>query len=204
MSRAVRMDHKSSPSLEPSTRLAELRSELANLILKWGHERRDEPFQLSSAGFSRDYIDGKQATSEGERLKLVAEAIDEVTRIAGVTFDAIGGPTVGADAIAVAVAITFSKGWFFVRKLQKEHGKQKLIEGRVLQPDTPVVLVDDVATTGGSILKALDAVAETGANVVMVIPLVDRGDITRPLVEGRGIKYEPLLTYEDLGIDPVG
>lgn len=184
--------------------LADLRNTIADLVLSYGHERREVPFQLSSAGLSHDYIDGKTATSTGERLQNVAKAIDEITKAAGVTFDAVGGPTVGADAIAVAVAMELSKSWFFVRKEAKKHGKQKLIEGAVLAAGVSVVVVDDVATTGKSIIQALDALDKLGVEVVMVIPLVDRGELTRPLIEARGIPYEPIITYLDLGIDPVG
>jgi orotate phosphoribosyltransferase len=174
------------------------------LLLAHGHEKREQPFQLSSAGLSRHYVDGKTATSSGSRIKLVADAIDEITRNANVQFNAVGGPTVGADAISVAVAVVLDKEWFFVRKEAKEHGKQKLIEGAVLKPGTPVLVVDDVATTGKSLLKALDALAAIPVNVVMVIPLVDRGDFARPLVENLGIRYEPILTYRDLGIPAIG
>lgn len=188
----------------PSGLLADLRGRIAKLVLAHGHQRRDVPFQLSSAGLSHDYIDGKTATSTGERLQTVAQAISEITKAADVSFDAVGGPTVGADAIAVAVAMELSKSWFFVRKEAKKHGKQKLIEGAVLTAGDSVVVVDDVATTGKSILQALDALDDLGVKVVMVIPLVDRGDLTRPLIEARGIRYEPIITYRDLSIAPVG
>lgn len=181
-----------------------MRGLLTDLVRRYGHEKREKPFQLSSAGLSRHYVDGKTATSNGERIRLVAEAVSEITREAGISFEAVGGPTVGADAISVAVAMILDKDWFFVRKEAKEHGKQKLIEGAVLAPGTKVLVVDDVATTGKSILKALDALEAISVHVVMVVPLVDRGDLTRPLVEDRGIRYEPILTYENLGIPAIG
>jgi orotate phosphoribosyltransferase len=66
-----------------------------------------------------------------------------------------------------------------------------------------VLLVDDVITTGGSTKKAYDRVVAIGATVVCVTPFVDRGDSGRALFEGLGVTYRPLMTYRDLGIDPV-
>ncbi len=188
----------------PSDPLTDLRRLITRLVLDHGHQHREEPFQLSSAGLSYDYVDAKTATSSGERLRLVVQAVDEITKGAGASFEAVGGPTLGADAIAVAVAMDLSKDWFFVRKEPKAHGKQKLIEGAELAPGISALVVDDVATTGKSILKALDALKALDVNVVMVIPLVDRGDLTRPKIEELGILYEPVITYRDLDIAPVG
>lgn len=190
------------PFTEPD-RLSELRSQVRDLISRYGHERRDEPFKLSSAGWSYDYVDGKRAIARGARLRLVGEAITELARSQGVGFEAVGGMTMGADPIALAVAIEANVEWFSVRKEPKRHGKQKRIEGAELAPGTPVLLVDDVTTTGRSILESLTAVEETGAAVVLASPLVDRGELTREEFERRGIRYAPLLTYKDLGIDPV-
>jgi orotate phosphoribosyltransferase len=67
-----------------------------------------------------------------------------------------------------------------------------------------VLLVDDVVTTGGSILKAYEHVIDVGAEVVAAVTLVDRGDVARADFEQRGVPYFPLVTYEDLDIDPVG
>jgi len=186
-----------------SDRLSELRSEIAGLISRFGHERRDEPFKLSSAGWSHDYVDGKRAIAQGARLKLVGEAIAELARSAGVAFDAVGGMTMGADPIALAVAIATDTRWFSVRKEAKRHGRQRRIEGAELAEGARVLLVEDVTTTGRSILEALDALEEIGAVVVMATPLVDRGELTREAFLTKKIRYEPLLTYKDLGIDPV-
>ena len=66
-----------------------------------------------------------------------------------------------------------------------------------------MVVVEDAITTGGSLLKAVDAVEALGAEVVAVVTLIDRGDAARPAIESRGIAYFPMATYGDLGIDPV-
>jgi orotate phosphoribosyltransferase len=184
--------------------LADLRAEVARVILEYGYERRDEPFQLSSGGTSHDYIDAKRAIARGSRFALVAEAIDALANSLGVTFEAAGGMTMGADPIGVAVAMRTDAEWFSVRKTSKGHGRQRRIEGKEFGPGVSVLLVDDVITSGRSILDALDALNEVDADVVLATTLVDRGEAARPAFEQRGVLYEPLLTYKDLGIEPVG
>ncbi len=184
--------------------LADLRAEVAQVILQHGYERRDEPYELSSGGTSHDYIDAKRAIARGNRLSLVAEAIDALANSLGVTFDAAGGMTMGADPIGVAVAIRMETEWFSVRKAPKDHGRQRRIEGKEFAPGVSVLLVDDVITSGRSILEALDALEEVDAQVVLATTLVDRGTLARGAFQKRGVLYEPLLTYRDLGIDPVG
>jgi len=188
----------------PHRPLPELRAELAQVILNFGYERREEPFQLSSGGTSHDYIDAKKAIARGSRFGLVAEAIQALAGSRGVTFDAAGGMTMGADPIGVAVAMITDTEWFSVRKASKGHGRQRRIEGKEFAPGARVLLVDDVITSGRSILEALDALEEVQATVVLATTLVDRGDAARAAFEKRGVPYEPLLTYRDLNIDPVG
>lgn len=188
----------------PNRPLAELRSELARVILDFGYERREEPFQLSSGGTSHDYIDAKRAIAKGSRFGLVAELIDALATDLGVTFEAAGGMTMGADPIGVAVAMRRDCEWFSVRKASKGHGRQRRIEGKEFGPGVTVLLVDDVITSGRSILDALDALEEVDARVTLATTLVDRGDVATGAFKERGVLYEPLLTYRDLGIDPVG
>ncbi len=174
------------------------------LILKEGYERRDEAFKLSSGEWSHDYIDAKRAISLGSNLRLVAEAILEVCRNKDATFDAVGGLTMGADPLAHAIALLADAKWFSVRKEAKQHGKQRLIEGAEVTKEDRVLLVDDVITTGNSTLRAFDAIKVVGAEVVLAVAVVDRGKTARDQFAERGIPYAPLLTFEDLGIDPVG
>jgi orotate phosphoribosyltransferase len=184
--------------------LPDLRKELVQVILDFGYERREEPFQLSSGGTSHDYIDAKRAIAKGSRFGLVAETIAALAEAHGVEFDAAGGLTMGADPIGVAVAMLTDTEWFSVRKASKGHGRQRRIEGKEFGPGVRVLLVDDVITSGRSILDALDALKEVNAEVVLATTLVDRGDAARAAFSERGVLYEPLLTYKDLGIDPVG
>jgi len=91
-----------------------------------------------------------------------------------------------------------------VRKEPKGRGTNKLVEGGNVGPGSRVLLVDDIVTSGGSIRKACDVVQELGAEVVLACTVVDRGEVARRYFEQIGVPYEPLLTYTDLGIPPVG
>jgi len=183
--------------------LTKLKDEVVELIRTRGLERREVPFRLSSGQESYDYIDGKRAISNGPALRTAAEAVIELAQDEGVEFDAIGGLTMGADPLAHAVSIISGKAWFSVRKAAKQHGKQKLIEGFVIDAGTAVLVVDDVVTTGASIEQAIDALESVHADIVFATTLLDRGDTALKRLKRRGVRYRPLLTYEDLGIAPV-
>ena len=152
---------------------------------------------------SLDFIDGKMALAEWRDLQTACRAIAETVSDAGHSFDAVGGLTLGADALAVGIAAVTNRRWFFVRKEPKKRGTRQLIEGAQIGPGNTVLLVDDVVTTGGSILKALHAIAETGAKTVAAVTLVDRSGIACQEFQRRGIAYYPMTTYESFGIDPV-
>jgi orotate phosphoribosyltransferase len=96
------------------------------------------------------------------------------------------------------------KEWFVVRKERKGRGTNQLIEGASVGRGTRVLLVDDVVSTGGSIQQAFHALEEVGATVVAAVTLVDRGKVAGRFFEALDVPYFPLLTYEDLGIPPVG
>jgi orotate phosphoribosyltransferase len=187
--------------------MTELRRALITLVEDRGLERREEPFQLSSGELSHDYIDAKRAISRANTLALAAKVALELVDHAQAEFDAVGGLTMGADALAVGVAMadaSADRAWFSVRKRAKEHGTGRRIEGGEVTAGTRVVLVDDVITTGGSILEALDVVEAAGATVVFATTVVDRGTRAAGHFEERGIPYEAMMTYEDLGIEPIG
>jgi len=114
--------------------------------------------------------------------------------------NAIGGMTMGADPISLAVGMTSARFHpdemlqvFTVRKEPKEHGRGKQIEGNFSEGDT-VIVVDDVITTGGSTLKAIDAIERAGGKVAFALVLVDREEGGREAIEGRGIPVLPLFT----------
>ena len=192
------MSSTASPSGRPETWQAAF-----DLIRTRGYEHRAEPFKLASGQLSHDYIDGKNAIDTGGRLTIVSRAIADLAEMNGIEFDAVGGLTMGADSIAIGVAMVTGKGWFSVRKEQKQRGREQWIEGTRLTPGTRVMLVDDVISTGGSTEIAFDRVTAVGAVVTGVIPMVDRGDGAAKRFAQRDVPFVALVTYRDLGIEPV-
>lgn len=184
--------------------MSELREAVVGIVQEHGLERREEPFTLASGEQSHDYVDGKKALAEGTHLRLACRAMVELAHDVGAEFDAAGGLTLGADALATGVALLTDKKWFVVRKKAKEHGKGRRIEGANLGPGVRVLLVDDVVTTGGSILEALEAVQDTGATITLAVTLVDRGDVAGKLFADLGVPYHALIKYGDLQIPAVG
>ncbi len=141
-------------------------------------------FQLSSGGTSDYYIDCRATTLDARGAQLVGEVFLDEIREQGWEADAIGGLTMGADPIVVAVAVTSGTvHGFLVRKAEKQHGTGQRIEG-FREKGAQVVIVDDVCTTGSSTVQAIEAAREHGFEVVGVMCLVERQDAHgRPSVE---------------------
>jgi orotate phosphoribosyltransferase len=189
--------------MSSATRRPETWQAAFDLIRTRGYEHRAEPFKLASGQLSHDYIDGKYAIDNGERLTIVSRAIADLAAMHGIEFDAVGGLTMGADSIAIGVAMVTGKAWFSVRKEQKQRGREQWVEGTRLEPGTRVMLVDDVISTGGSTEIAFGRVTAVGAVVTGVIPMVDRGDGAAKRFAQRDVPFVALVTYRDLGIEPV-
>jgi orotate phosphoribosyltransferase len=179
-----------------------LRAQLIEIVREKGLTRFDEPVRLASGQLSREFVDGKAALANGADLELACRALLEA--VEGIEFDAVGGLTMGADQFAHVVAVLAHTNWFVVRKEPKGRGTNKLVEGAKVGPGTRVLLVDDAVTTGGSIRKAHDEITQLGATVVGAVTLVDRGEVAGPFFRERGVPYVALVTYRDLGIEPVG
>ena len=175
-------------------RLMELIRERA---LKFGN------FTLVSGKKSTYYLDGKQVTLSAEGLLQISYGLLELLQ--DVDYSGFGGMSIGADPIvggvltAAATQDRTIQG-FMVRKEAKGHGTQKFVEGPV-QPGDNVVIVDDVVTTGGSAILAVDRVEEFGCKVVHSVGIVDRLQGGRQAFEARGIPFSALLTVEDFGIE---
>jgi orotate phosphoribosyltransferase len=141
-------------------------------------------FQLSSGSTSDYYIDCRVTTLDARGAQLVGEVFLAEIREQGWEADALGGLTMGADPIVVAVAVTSGTiHGFLVRKAEKQHGTGQRIEG-FREKGAQVVIVDDVCTTGSSTVQAIEAAREYGFEVIGVMCLVERQDAHgRPSVE---------------------
>src|SRR5260370_41318848 len=141
-------------------------------------------FKLSSGGTSDYYIDCRTTTLDAKGSRLTGEVFCEEIRHRGWKARAIGGLTMGADPIVVAVAVVSGElDGFLVRKAEKRHGTGQRIEG-FRQKGARVVIVDDVCTTGASTVQAIEAAREFGFEVIAVRCLVERGEAKgRPNVE---------------------
>ena len=141
-------------------------------------------FQLSSGGTSDYYIDCRTTTLDARGAQLVGQVFLDEMRAQKWHADAIGGLTMGADPIVVAVAVTSGTlHGFLVRKAEKKHGTGQRIEG-FSEKGARVVIVDDVCTTGSSTVQAIEAAREFGFKVVGVMCLVEREEAGgRPNVE---------------------
>jgi len=185
------------PDKDTATKYRELLRPLIEGALVFG------PTKLASGAMSNFYFDGKMVTLRADGANYLAHYL--LAHIPADEYDAIGGLTMGADPIASAVAalsqeVGTPKTAFYVRKTQKEHGKKKRIEGP-LAAGSRVVVVDDVATSGGSTMDAIEAVEEElGCKVVRVMALVDRQQGARELFEGKGYLFDPVFTAEELGV----
>lgn len=182
----------------------DLHSGVRDVVLRKGHRQFNEPVKLASGLLSRDFIDGKRALAHGDDLSRACRAMMAIAQARGIEFDTVGGMTLGADHFSHGIALLAGCEWFTVRKVPKGRGTNQRIEGRLLGAGDRVLLVDDVVTTGGSIKEAYEQITEAGGVVVLATALVDRGDYGRAYFDGIGVPYQPVLTYDDLGIEAVG
>jgi len=161
----------------------------------------DAGFTLSSGEKSEVYIDAKRTVYSSLGMELVGHAFYE--EIKNAPIDAIGGLTLGADGIAMAAALTCGMhnkmlDVFVIRKEAKGHGTRKWIEGGV-KKGADVLIIDDVVTTGASIITAVERAREEGLNVRKTMALVDREEGGREnIMEKTGLKFDSIITKTDL------
>lgn len=167
-------------------------------------QRLPAPVQLASGEYSQEFIDGKLAVADPDDLDFVGSAMVAAARRANVDFDLVGGLVLGAVPYTFAVAAAARCRWFLIRKEPKGRGTNRWVEGARITPGDRVMLVEDVVTTGGSIQDAYERVSAEGGRVVFASTLVDRSDRVREFFDNVGVPYVPLLTFRDLGIEPVG
>ncbi|MGB9735135.1 MAG: orotate phosphoribosyltransferase [bacterium] len=176
---------------------------LLELIKSLSYEKRE--VVLTSGKKSNYYIDGKQTTLDPEGAYLVGDLFTDIIKREFSNARGVGGITLGADPIISAVMIVgYEKGLrlkgFIVRKEPKGHGTGAWIEGiKGFKSNDPVVIVEDVVTTGGSAIKAVEKAREAGLDVLGIIAIVDRLEGGREFIESKGYRLFSLFTKADLG-----
>jgi orotate phosphoribosyltransferase len=154
---------------------------------------------LTSGRKAQYYVDAKRAILRPEGFRALGELVAaEAERVRAT---AVGGMTMGADPVAcAALAAGAPVKAFFVRKERKQHGLQRWIEGPELAAGERCLIVEDVVTTGGSTLKAIERVREEGLEVAGVVSVLDRlaGGAEAIRAAANGAPYAPLTTIDDV------
>jgi len=153
-------------------------------------------FVLRSGKKSKYYLDKYLFETCPDILKALGKEFaryltDDVTLIAGAEL--------GGVALAAATAMETGKNWIIVRNSKKGYGTGKLIEGK-LDKDDVVLLVEDIATTGGQVLEAAKVITEAGARISKIVCVIDRKQGASENIASAGYKFESILTKDDLGI----
>jgi orotate phosphoribosyltransferase len=155
---------------------------------------------LSSGHTATYYVDGKRALLRPRAFRALGELVSAEALERGAT--AVGGMTMGADPIACAALAAASSDEltaFFVRKERKQHGLQRWIEGPLLEAGTSCLVVEDVVTTGGSTVKAIDRIREEQLRIAGVLTVVDRlAGGGEAIAEAADAPYRSLFTIDEL------
>jgi len=163
-------------------------------ILKEDQVFKTGKFILSSGKESDYYIDMKKAITESNILKTIANLIKQY--IAEDNIDKVAGPALGAVPIATAISIYSDIPLLMIRKEKKDYGTSKLIEGELNEGDN-VIVVEDVTTTGNSLIKAIKAIQENGGIVKRAFVVVDREEGAVDEFKKEGILLEPLISVSE-------
>lgn len=182
------------------------REALIKVIAEIGGRYRETPVKLAGGGETHVYLDVKGILTNGNRINLAADVMLATIAQLGLEPTAVGGPTMGADVLSHAmVSRSNDLEWFSVRDFAKtDHGLGRWIEGKEIGPGDKVILTDDVASTGKSLIESYERIIATGAQVLAVIPLVDRAGKTGPRFAELGVPYFPVIDYSELGLTPLG
>lgn len=181
-----------------------MKKRLIELIIERTFKFSSKPtFKLASGKKSSYYFNCKPTTLNSEGMYLIGNLIYGLIKgRKNWNVKAVGGLTLGADPVSNAVAYTsYVKGKplesFVIRKEAKKHGTMLWIEGNVKKGDK-VIIIEDVVTTGGSTIKAIERAKKSGLKVLGVVVLIDRQEGGREAVEALGIPVESLLTREEI------
>lgn len=184
------------------TTLSNLQMGLRDLLLARSVTRGD--FVLASGRRSSVYVDARRTTMAGAGLTLIGALGLERLDARGWAPRAVGGLTLGADPVAYAIAAAANArsreiDAFTVRKAAKTHGTARRIEG-CFETGMPVVVIEDVITSGGSAREAIAALREAGAQILGVLALVDRQEGGRAALEADGVAVDACVTAADLAL----
>lgn len=157
-------------------------------------------FVLASGARSKFYFDAKMLFMSSDGAGLIGEAIYQKTKDLGI--QAIGGLEIGSIPLTTAAVISYHQHGqtmegFIVRQQAKTHGTRKIIEGRV-RSGWKVAIVDDIATKGGSIMQAVEAVRKAECEPVLITVLMDRQEGAAELFKREGVRFEPIFTIADM------
>jgi len=178
------------------------RERLKEILLEKSY--RKGTFTLTSGKTSDFYIDGKQTTLSAEGAYLCGKLLFKLISEESDAIEAVGGMTLGADPLVSAVSIvSFLENSpipaFIVRKEAKGHGTGNYIEGlKNMSPGCRVALVEDVVTTGGTLLKVIDRVEEAGFTVGLVVTVVERQEGGTEVLNKKGYPLKALYTRQEL------
>ena len=169
------------------------KTELAKRIRDVAYLEGD--FVLRSGKRSKYYLDKYLFETQPDVLAELGRLLAERSGDA----DVIAGAELGGVALAAAASMASGKPFLIVRNAKKGYGTQKMFEG-TLPPRSRVLLVEDIATTGGQVLEAAKALTEAGAKITKIVCTIDRQEEARGNIESAGFVFESLLTRQDLGI----
>jgi len=153
-------------------------------------------FVLTSGKESDYYINVKKLSTNPRALRIIARLMAKKVNELGIEFDRIAGPELGAVPIATALSLETGKPLVVVRKKPKGHGTGSQIEGEV-KPGDRILLVEDVTTTGGSVLRAAEVLEKAGAEIVAITVVVDREEGAGERI-GKVYRFMPLVTVSEL------
>lgn len=170
------------------------KTELAKRVKETSYLEGD--FLLRSGKRSKYYMDKYLFETNPDILKALG---DEFAKHATSDVTLIAGAELGGVALAAATAMATGKKWIIVRNSKKDYGTSKMVEG-VLKADDVVLLVEDIATTGGQVLEAAKIITEAGAKIKKIVAVIDRKQGAQENITKAGYKFESILTKEDLGI----
>ena len=153
-------------------------------------------FTLRSGKKSKYYMDKYLFETQPDILRELGK---EFAKHIGDDVTLIAGAELGGVALAAATAMEANKKWIIVRNSKKDYGTSKMVEG-ILTPGDVVLLVEDIATTGGQVLEAAKIITEAGAKVKKIVAVIDRKQGAAENITAAGYAFESIITKDDLGI----